>query len=444
MSEMEAALLSLGEVADTKPETLPATTPPDFRFRYIDLSSVGAGFINWGAVSETTYGGAPSRARRVVQPKDILYGTVRPNLQSHGFISVGQLGPLVASTGFSVIRAKSGLSHPAYLFHSLMSCSVTAQAVRNAVGSSYPALNDSDVKRFQLFVPPYQEQEVAAQILDTLDTAIRATEALIDKLKAVKQGLLHDLLTRGIDANGQLRPPQSEAPQLYKESPLGWIPREWEEVTLGEIASRGGGLLQTGPFGSQLHAHEYVVDGIPVIMPQDMVGSELSVENIARITQCKAVALSRHRVRPNDLIFSRRGDLSRCVTIEDAHEGWLCGTGCLLARLKADEINGYWLSLVYQQPGIQSQVMGRAVGSTMANLNTSILAAITIARPVISEQNEIALRLKSAVQRIAGEERLLVKMQLEKSGLMDDLLTGRVRVTPLLETVQQAAVQTGA
>lgn len=297
---------------------------------------------------------------------------------------------------------------------------------------------------YQFERAPIAEQRKIGQILETLDTAIRETEALIDKLKAVKLGLLHDLLTRGIDANGQLRPSQSEAPQLYKESPLGWIPREWEEVTLGEISSRAGGLLQTGPFGSQLHAHEYVADGIPVIMPQDMVDGALSVESIARITQRKAVVLSRHRVRPNDLVFSRRGDLSRCVVIEEMHQGWLCGTGCLLARLPADEINGYWLSLVYQQPGVQSQVMGRAVGSTMANLNTSILAAIAIVRPGIAEQDEIAKRLKAVGQRILAEERQLAKMQLEKTGLMDDLLTGRVRVTPLLESVQQPAAQTGA
>ena len=67
-----------------------------------------------------------------------------------------------------------------------------------------------------------QEQAKIAEILDTLDTAIRQTEAIIEKLKQVKQGLLHDLLTRGIDANGELRTPQSQAPHLYKDSPLGW------------------------------------------------------------------------------------------------------------------------------------------------------------------------------------------------------------------------------
>lgn len=304
-------------------------------------------------------------------------------------------------------------------------------------GSTLAGLGEAKFVKFGFPLPSRREQDVVAGILSTLDTAIHETESIIAKLKAVKQGLLHDLLTRGIDANGELRPPQAEAPYLYKESPLGWIPKEWEEVTVGEITRRSGGLLQTGPFGSQLHAHEYVLDGIPVVMPQDMVNGELSVESIARIMLRKAVALSRHRVQSSDLMFSRRGDLSRCVAIEKEHMGWLCGTGCLLARLPAKEVNGYWLALVYSQPGVQSQVMGRAVGSTMANLNTSILAALTIARPSVSEQNEIAERLKSVAKRIRHEEEQLGKMRFEKAGLMDDLLTGRVRITPLLVPAEQ-------
>ena len=317
------------------------------------------------------------------------------------------------------------LQSAAYRRHVEVHATGTSGSMKNLPKSKLLALPVS--------YPAPTEQVQIAEILDTLDTAIHETEAIIAKLKAVKQGLLHDLLTRGIAANGELRPPQAEAPHLYKQSPLGWIPKEWEEVTLGEIVRRSGGLLQTGPFGSQLHAHEYVLDGIPVIMPQDIVNGELSVESIARVNQRKATALSRHRVQSNDLVFSRRGDLSRCVAIEEEHLGWLCGTGCLLARLPAHEVNGYWLALVYTQPGIQTQVMGRAVGSTMANLNTSILAAITITRPPVTEQNEIARRLQSLNKRIRFEEEELEKRRFEKSALMDDLLTGRVRVTPLLE-----------
>lgn len=336
---------------------------------------------------------------------------------------------LVASTMAKITPDERFQS--AYFVHITKHAEIYLKSQTN--GTGIPHVDRELLEAIRVFCPESAEQLRLAQILDTLDTAIHETEAIIAKLKAVKQGLLHDLLTRGIDANGELRPPQTEAPHLYKQSPLGWIPREWEEVTLGEIARRSGGLLQTGPFGSQLHAHEYVLDGIPVIMPQDIVNGELSIESIARIGQRKATALSRHRILPNDLVFSRRGDLSRCVAIEEEYLGWLCGTGCLLVRLPAHQINGYWLSLVYTQSCIQTQVMGRAVGSTMANLNTSILASITIARPPVTEQNEITERLKSLSKRIRFEEEDVEKRELEKSALMDDLLTGRVRVTPLLE-----------
>ena len=311
-----------------------------------------------------------------------------------------------------------------------------ASALRKiSQGTTFEAINKKDLLTLSLKLPPQNEWACITGILDSLNAAINETEAIIVKLKAVKQGLLHDLLTRGIDVNGELRPPQAVAPHLYKPSQLGWIPNEWEEVRLGEIARRSGGLIQTGPFGSQLHSHEYVPDGIPVIMPQDLMNGELSVASIARVNRQKAISLSRHRVQLNDLVISRRGDLSRCIAIEREHIGWLCGTGCLLARLPVNEVNGSWLALVYPQRQVQSQVMGRAVGSTMANLNTSILAAITINRPPIEEQDEIVKRVKSVIERIKQEDDELRKRRLEKSGLMTDLLTGRVRVTPLLQGV---------
>ena len=96
----------------------------------------------------------------------------------------------------------------------------------HATGTSGTMKNLPKSKLLSLPVryPPEEEQIRIAQILDTLDTAIQETEAIIAKLKAVKQGLLHDLLTRGIDANGELRPAPEDAPQLYKQSPLGWMP----------------------------------------------------------------------------------------------------------------------------------------------------------------------------------------------------------------------------
>lgn len=428
MSDREAvpyrALSTLVSPVDVKITVRKDPTRP-----YVGLENIpsrGAHLVGWSLASSSI------STNSVFQAGDVLFGKLRPNLRKC------VIAPFdgYCSTDILVLRPNIGID-PSYAGKVLRTERVGAAAEMTAVGTKMPRTSWKHLSELKVFCPAHLEQSKIAHVLDTLDTAIHETEAIIAKLKAVKQGLLNDLLTRGIDANGELRPPQAEAPHLYKESPLGWIPKHWEDVTLGDIARRSRGLLQTGPFGSQLHAHEYTIEGVPVVMPQDMVGGELSVENIARITERKANALGRHRVRPNDLVFSRRGDLSRCVAIGDQHTGWVCGTGCLLARLPKSEVNGFWLSLVYQQPATQSQVMGRAVGSTMANLNTSILAAISIGRPPVDEQDEIARRVASASLRIGMEEQTLQKLRLEKAGLMDDLLTGRVRVTPLLAAEQQ-------
>ncbi len=85
--------------------------------------------------------------------------------------------------------------------------------------------------------PPTSEKIAISKLLGNLETAIRKTEAIIEKLKQIKRGLLHDLLTRGIDANGELRPPPELAPQLYKESPLGLIPKDWEVAAISDLAN---------------------------------------------------------------------------------------------------------------------------------------------------------------------------------------------------------------
>src|SRR5262249_20604251 len=156
---------------------------------------------------------------------------------------------------------------------------------------------------------------------------------------------LHDLLTRGLDEHGQPRDPVAH-PAQFKDSPLGRIPREWKIELLGTRLQQNGGFVQTGPFGSQLHANEYTREGVPVIMPQDIHAGRFGDEDIARILSEKAAELRRHRVEVEDLIFARRGDLARCVVVTDREVHWLCGTGCLLMRFKQRTLVPKWLSLI--------------------------------------------------------------------------------------------------
>ena len=113
------------------------------------------------------------------------------------------------------------------------------------------------------------------------------------------------------------------------EELLGPIADGWQYLPLGEVCQKGGGDIQTGPFGSQLHAADYVPVGIPSIMPQNIGDNRVIERGIARITPEDAARLSRYRVKVGDVVYSRRGDVERRSLIREREEGWLCGTGCL-------------------------------------------------------------------------------------------------------------------
>lgn len=298
---------------------------------------------------------------------------------------------------------------------------------RSSIGSTVRGITTGDLLALPLQYPEMPEQSRIAAVLDTIDETIAKTEAVIAKLRQVRTGLLHDLLTCGLDENGQLRDPVAH-PEQFQDSPLGRIPKAWAFESLGERLQRIGGTIQTGPFGSQLHAHEYTAEGVPVIMPQDIIEGSVSVAKIARILSTRADELKRHRVRLGDLVFARRGDLSRCAAITEREVGWLCGTGCLLMRFEETTLSSTWLSFAYQHNIGQRQIASRAVGTTMVNLNTKLLSHLQFGFPQKNEQDVAVCRVTQADSTIHQEEANLAKLALMKSGLMDDLLTGRVRV----------------
>ena len=108
---------------------------------------------------------------------------------------------------------------------------------------------------------------------------------------------------------------------------------EWTETTLGTLCVEQGGSIQTGPFGSQLHASDYGPVGTPVVMPINLVDGNVSEEGIARVGDEHVSGLARHKLRSGDIVFSRRGDVTRFALVGERESGWLCGTGCLKVSL---------------------------------------------------------------------------------------------------------------
>jgi type I restriction enzyme, S subunit len=203
----------------------------------------------------------------------------------------------------------------------------------------------------------------------------------------------------------------------------GSLPEGWGLATVGDLCDQFGGEVQTGPFGSQLHAEDYVEDGVPCIMPKDIVDDRISEKTIARVSVSNAERLAIHQLRVGDVVYARRGDIGRRALISEREAGWLCGTGCLRIRLNCPHILPEYLVAFLGHPRVRAWVEHRAQGATLLNLNTSILRGVPLRIPPKKEQRRIAdiLDKADAIRRkrkeaIALTEELLRSAFLEMFG----------------------------
>ena len=182
----------LAELAAIDPEALTPQTSPTEIIDYISLEDVSRGVLL--SSSRLAFRNAPSRARRVVREMDVLFGTVRPNLQSH-VIYTGGLSRPIASTGFAVVRAISNRADPRFLFFLLMSNLASVQIDRIIAGSNYPAVSSGDVRRLLFEVPDVREQAAIGAALADCDAELRILNLRLSKARAIKQGMTQELLT---------------------------------------------------------------------------------------------------------------------------------------------------------------------------------------------------------------------------------------------------------
>lgn len=182
----------LGDVADTDPENLGSETSPKFSFNYISLEDVDIGTLR--NYSEQIFQSAPSRARRKLRRNDVIVSTVRPNLQSHFLFSFEDVN-WVCSTGFCVVRCRSGVTEPRYVYFLMFSEGVTRQIEALLTGSNYPAINSGDVRVLQIPFPAFKEQTAIAAVLSDMDAEIAALETKLVKARQLKQGMMQELLS---------------------------------------------------------------------------------------------------------------------------------------------------------------------------------------------------------------------------------------------------------
>ena len=381
----------------------PAMMSGPYMRPYLRVANVLDGYIDYSDVLEMNF--APYEAQTFnLQPGDVLVNEGQAlNLVGRCAIFDGPQGMCFQNT---LLRFRPRTVLPKFaaaVFKHWLDHGEFRKITRQTTSIAHLGSAQFTAMRFPY--APLQAQQRITEILDSADEQIKVSLRLLAKQEAMLKSLEFAAVR-----DSMCSPP----------------------MTIGEIIRHApGGLVQTGPFGSQLHAYEYTESGVPVVMPQDMIGQSISEEKIVRIRELKAQALSRHRMIPGDVVFGRRGDLSRCAVVAPEQAGWLCGTGCLLTRLPSGPVRPEWLALTYRHDVGQRQVLARAVGSTMVNLNTKIISDITIPVPDLEEQGRKIFALANHRRVITQLSLEIDKHKLIKQGLMNDLLTGRVRVAAL-------------
>ena len=298
-----------------------------------------------------------------------------------------------------------------------------------AAGSTFLEINRKDTGR--VLVPhPAQlvAQKKVAKILQTIDQTLEKTEALIEKYQQIKAGLMHDLFTRGIGADGQLRPPREQAPELYQKTQIGWIPKEWNLRPLTSIASYQHGR----PFPSA----DYSIEGTLLLRPGNLHVSGYVVFDEAHRTR---IPQTWERVAPTYIV--EKNDILMNLTAQSLDDEFL-GRVCLhenterallnqrIARFKALTVEHIFLYWILRSRQFRKQIDRTSQGTKVQHLYNRDIDRVRLGVPVDeNEQKLIALILNNISKKMRIEEDFLHKLKQRKSGLMHDLLTGKKQVT---------------
>ena len=292
-------------------------------------------------------------------------------------------------------------------------------------GTTFMELPRQRLAAVKLPVPPTETQREIAAFLDLktgqIDELITRKRALLGKISEKRRALISYAMTSGLDSQAEHRTTQTDW--------LNSIPRHWEVKKLKYVSHS----MQTGPFGSQLHSGEYIDDGIPVINPADIQDGELIANPKNTVDESVAERLSRHRLIEGDIIIGRRGEMGRAGLVHAENIGWLCGTGSLRARLNKEIVMPEFVLYQFSLAGVVDFLSLQSVGSTMDNLNTTILGNIPIAVPPLSEQQEVLNYLGSACMKLDTQRsevsQVIITLTEYRSSLISHAVTGQIDVS---------------
>jgi type I restriction enzyme S subunit len=335
-----------------------------------------------------------------------------------------EIDGIVCGYHLALIRPNLDELDSVFLAKQLSTSRVARYFSLHASGSTRYGLPISAIETVEILLPPKAEQSKIAEILSTVDRAIEQTEGLIAKQQRTKTGLMQDILTRGIDEHGNLR---SEETHEFKDSPVGRIPVEWEVDKLENIA-------EFVTSGSRGWARYYSAEGALFLRIGNLTRDHINMrfDDVVWVNPPQTSEGKRTSVVTGDLLISITADLGMIAVIPERFGEAYVNQHIALVRLNNSEVAPRFIGWFLSGYRGQSQFDKLNESGAKAGLNLPTIKNLLVPTTSLTEQESIVKVLEANIQVSTDYRHNFKKLRYLKTALMQDLLTGKVRVTPLL------------
>lgn len=399
--------------------------------RVLQLQNLGDGVFKNKNKIYTSEVKALQLNRCITSPGDIIIAKMAEPLARAAIVPEIDSKSLIVADLIKLRVAKD--VDPVYLVNYINFSDFRKEADRLSTGSTRTRISLSTLKSISLPCPPLDKQQKIASVLNTVDNLINQTQNLIDKYTAVKQGMMADLFSRGIDLSGtpeanknygQLRSSYAEAPELYQETELGWVPQDWDVVKIDNISTQ----MTNGFVGvaTPHYANENEA-GIRYLYGNNVRADKLELDTVLKIKPEFHQKLQKSQLRQGDMLTVQSGHIGTTAIVPPNFGEANCHA-LIITRLVQSKILPEFLSFYLNSAIGMNRMEEIFVGSTIKHVNVKELKSFLVPLPSIGEQQAVLDKIIGARKLLDDESRYLEKLNLKKKGLMQDLLTGKVKV----------------
>ena len=351
--------------------------------------------------------------------QSISYGILLHDNHSEGVPTIWCKGYNV-TRHVGVIRLKNEYDTN-YFAYLLQSSPYQRKIAISTIGSAQPVINLRDLSKFILIIPTIDEQQKISSIISNIDNFIESQNKIIDLTKKLKTGLMQTLLTKGIGHKKFKKVKWLFGKKLE-------IPEEWEIKQLSELCDNKNDIV-AGPFGSNLLVDDYVEKGTPILRLQNIQRNNFINKNIKFVSKHKAEELKYHSYLPGDIILAKLGDpIGKTCVVPDNFPSGIVVADVVRIRVSNKNADKIFVEYVLNSNACKKQHIMEKIGTTRPRVNLEQIRKLIFPCPPIKEQKDISSIFLSMDSKIIDLNHKKYCLENLKKGLMQKLLSGKIRV----------------